>query len=45
MAKRINKGDGKVKRMFTSTSMMLIVNEHSMQLNRALDECRGNVKF
>jgi hypothetical protein len=40
MAKHINKQDGEVKRMFTSTSMMLIVNEHSLQLNRAVDECR-----
>ena len=40
MAKHINKEDGEVKRMFTSTSMMLIVNEHTMHLNRAIDECR-----
>ena len=40
MAKHINKQDGEVKRMFTSSSMMLTVNEHSMQLNRAIDECR-----
>jgi hypothetical protein len=26
--------------MFTSSSMMLTVNEHSMQLNRAIDEWR-----
>jgi hypothetical protein len=38
MAKHINKQDGEVKRMFTSSSMMLTVNEHSMQLNRAIDE-------
>jgi hypothetical protein len=40
MAKHINKQDREVKRMFTPTSMMLIVNEHSMQLNRAIGECR-----
>jgi len=40
MAKHINKQDGEVKRMFTASSMMLTVNEHSMQLNRAIDECR-----
>jgi hypothetical protein len=40
MAKHINKQDGEVKRMFTSTSMMLIVNKHSMQLTRAITECR-----
>jgi len=26
--------------MFTASSMMLTVNEQSMQLNRAIDECR-----
>jgi hypothetical protein len=40
MAKHINKQDGEVKRMFTASSMMLTVNEHSIQLNRATDECR-----
>ena len=40
MAKHINKQDGEVKRMFTSTSMMLSVNEHSVQLTRAIIECR-----
>jgi hypothetical protein len=40
MTKHINKQDGEVKRMFTASSMMLTVNEHSMQLNRATDECR-----
>jgi len=40
MAKHINKQDGEVKRMFTASSIMLTVNEHSMQLNRAIDECR-----
>jgi hypothetical protein len=40
MANHINKQDGEVKRMFTASSMMLTVKEHSMQLNRAIDECR-----
>jgi len=40
MAKHINKQDGEVKRMFTASSMMLTVNEHLMQLYRAIDECR-----
>jgi len=40
MAKHINKQDGKVKRIFTATSIMLTVNEHSMQLNRGNGECR-----
>ena len=44
MAKHIITQDGEVKRMFTSTSMMLIVNEHSMLLNRAFGECRS-MKF
>jgi hypothetical protein len=40
MAKHINKQDGELKRMFAGSFMMLNVNEHSMQLNRAIDECR-----
>jgi len=40
MAKHINEQDGEVKRMFTASSIMLTVNEHSMQLNRAIDERR-----
>jgi hypothetical protein len=40
MAKHINKQDGKVKTMFTSSSMMLTVNEHSLQIKRTIDECR-----
>jgi hypothetical protein len=37
--KHINKLDGEVKRMFTASSMMLIVNEPCIRLNRAIDEC------
>jgi len=40
MAKHIIKQDEEVRRMFTASSMMLIVNEYSMQLSRAIDECR-----
>ena len=40
MAKHVNEQDEQVKRMFTASSIMLTVNEHSMQLNRAIDECR-----
>jgi hypothetical protein len=40
MAKHINKQDIEVKRMFTALSRMFTVNEHSMQLNRAIGECR-----
>lgn len=40
MAKHINEHDGEVKRMFTATSMSLTVNAHSLQLERAINECR-----
>ena len=40
MAKHVNKQDREVKIMFTASCMMLTVNEHSMQQNRAIDECR-----
>jgi hypothetical protein len=40
MAKHINERDGEIKEMFTGASMLLTVREHSMQLERALDECR-----
>jgi ribosomal protein L10 len=40
MAKHINEQDGEIKDMFTGASMLLTVNEHNMQLQRALDECR-----
>ena len=40
MAKHINKQDREVRRMFMASSMILTVKEHSMQLNRAIDECR-----
>jgi hypothetical protein len=33
------------KRMFTSTSMLLLVNEHSAQLDRALGECRRDYEI
>jgi len=45
MAKHINKQDGEVERVFTASSMMLTVNEHSMQLNRAIDECRRDYEI
>ena len=40
MAKHINELDGEIREMFTGASMLLTVNEHNMQLERALDECR-----
>jgi len=40
MARHVNEHDGEIKEMFTATSMLLTVNEHNMQLERALSECR-----
>lgn len=40
MAKHISEHDGEIKKMLTGTSMLLTVNEHSMQLERVLEECR-----
>lgn len=40
MARHVNEHDGEIKEMFTGTSMLLMVNEHNMQLERALGECR-----
>jgi len=39
MAKHISEHDSEIK-MFSGTSMLLTVNEHNMQLERALGECR-----
>jgi ribosomal protein L10 len=40
MAKHIIECDGEIKEMLTGTSMLLTVNEHTMQLERAIIECR-----
>jgi hypothetical protein len=40
MAKHVNEQDGEIKEMFTAYSLLLTINEHAMQLNRAIDECR-----
>jgi hypothetical protein len=45
MAKHVNEHDGEIKRMFTSASMLLVVNEHSAQLDRALGECRRDYEI
>jgi hypothetical protein len=45
MARHVNEHDGEIKRMFTSTSMLLVLNEHSAQLDQALDECRRDYKI
>jgi hypothetical protein len=40
IAKHINEEDSEIKQMFSGTSMFLAVSEHTMQLERALGECR-----
>lgn len=40
MAKHVNEQDGEIKGMFTAYCLLLAINEHVMQLNRAIDECR-----
>jgi hypothetical protein len=37
---KFNEHDGDIKRMFTYTPMLLLVNEHSVQLDRDLGVCR-----
>jgi hypothetical protein len=34
-----NERDGEIKELFSGTSMLLSVNEHTMQLERAISEC------
>jgi hypothetical protein len=38
MAKHVNKHDGEMKDMLTATSMLLATNEHTIQLERAINE-------
>jgi hypothetical protein len=45
MARHVNEHYGEIKKLFTSTSMLLLVNEHSAQLDRALGECRRDYKI
>ena len=40
MSKQISEQDGKIKEMFSADSLLLTINEHSVQLDRATDECR-----
>jgi methyl-accepting chemotaxis protein len=40
MANHINDQNGEIKEMFGSYSLVLSINEHSVQLSRAIDECR-----
>ena len=39
-AKHVNAQDGEIKELFTAYSLLLTINEHAMQLNRAIEECR-----
>jgi hypothetical protein len=45
IAKHINEQDVEIKKMFTAYSMLLTINEHPMQLNRAIDECQREYKI
>jgi hypothetical protein len=40
MAKHVSEQDGEIKEMFTAYSLLLTIDEHSVQLNRAIDECQ-----
>jgi hypothetical protein len=40
MAKLVNESDDKIKDMLTATSLLLAINEHTMQLQRAISECK-----
>ena len=41
MAKHVNEQDWEIKEMFPAYSLLLTINEHALQLNRAIDEyCR-----
>jgi predicted transcriptional regulator len=40
MAKHINERDGEIKDILTATSMLLTINEHTVQLERAINECK-----
>ena len=40
MSKHIREQDGERKEMFSAYSLLLTIDEHSIQLNRAIDECR-----
>lgn len=40
MAQHINEQGGEMKEILTAYSMLLTINEHSLHLNRAIDECQ-----
>ena len=39
MSKHIREQDGEIKEIFSAYSLLLTIDEHSIQLNRAIDEC------
>jgi Protein of unknown function (DUF3609). len=41
MAKQINERDGEIKELFAATSMLLAVKEHTIQIERVINECRN----
>jgi hypothetical protein len=40
MAEHVNERDGEIKEMFTAASMLLTINENTMQLESAINKCR-----
>ena len=40
LEKYVNSQDGRIKDMFTAYSLLLTTDEHVIQLNKAIDECR-----
>jgi hypothetical protein len=40
MAKLVNESDDEIKDMLTATSLLHAINEHTMQLERAISECK-----
>jgi len=40
LEKCVNSQDGKIKDMLTAYSLLLTIDEHVIQLNRAIDECQ-----
>jgi ribosomal protein L10 len=45
MANYIHDQNGEIKEIFSSCSLVLTTNEHSMQLSRAIDECQRDYKI
>ena len=45
MTVHINEQGGEIKEMFTAYSMLLTINEYSLHLKRAIDECQREYEF